>query len=885
MGRFVGPIPFTRGKQLFQLGSKHTDVASFEDCSLYCEPDPACASFSYSARYSRCILYTTDGTSIDDVIELDFWEHFINHPSCPEVTASPSAVDQPANGETPEKQLDGYNGDDGGYADNGITSVNESGDGAANPCEDTATAYQCEQIIEAQYCYIQHFKEQCMESCGECLNSSTNPDAQPEEQPEGQSYGSDYAAASITISTSIGTTTTTTTTICYRLGQSCVQPMGTPEEEVVGCCGDTVCTPVYDAEGVSHPTCLLPATPPQEENPVLIKGDIAAVVVAETSRCSTMTSGQVCPSDGILMGLLDMSGETQKKTRCRKWCSTLSISASCCVLLRPEQGGAFCRAYGDTDAGATENAASNAGDTFAASCTAIDMSASFANQPVAGAADGSALVAGTAIPVAVVVAAFGVLVLTLVGVRTIRRRRDTARLESPFYIDEANTIYEGEAMPTDGKQQSLILSSDEGSPGSRNFASPYFDEVGQLLSSPRALPANGAGRSAPPSPLGRHSSSTFHISNPQPHPMDSSFVIEDPDAPADVYGQTQLISELEWRQRYYASPTPSMTASTPSKDDVGRGQRRRSSIGVGKGVVSSPTTAKKVPFDDSFVVDDGISGFEWRQRYYASPVKSVSDMSPFKSPVPLPPSHSVDSASTNEGVGFGLERFTKDSRLSSGSNSLLDRSASSSFAGTRSDAAGYAISPAPFFGGRKVKNPFYRQSPDHSAAGNNSAVPLGGLSPFYSPGANKRRQITTRKSSLSQFGTPATMSTLQVNESKNIEGALKTPTRREPKAGRAWRTPSSSSSTNTTRAWGTPSLDRTKESRIKARSPEPAAEIPRPHSSNLFANVKLFWSHRESSQEAPPRIPGAASPNLQVAPLSWDDGILSPRNTRGNSMN
>ena len=114
-----------------------------------------------------------------------------------------------------------------------------------------ATAYQCLQITDAKYCYIEHFKQQCMKSCGAC-SSGCGIGAQPEQQPE--TYG-DYGGTNLVTTTAA----TTTTPVCFKLGQACDQPLGTPAEDVVSCCDNTVCTPVYDALGISYPTCLLPS--------------------------------------------------------------------------------------------------------------------------------------------------------------------------------------------------------------------------------------------------------------------------------------------------------------------------------------------------------------------------------------------------------------------------------------------------------------------------------------------------------------------------------------------------------------------------------------------------------------------------------------------------
>ena len=72
-------------------------VASVDDCSVICDGEgPACVSFSYSGQYTRCILYTTGGTTIDvHLMASNSWMHYISHAACP-ATAPPTPAPTPA---------------------------------------------------------------------------------------------------------------------------------------------------------------------------------------------------------------------------------------------------------------------------------------------------------------------------------------------------------------------------------------------------------------------------------------------------------------------------------------------------------------------------------------------------------------------------------------------------------------------------------------------------------------------------------------------------------------------------------------------------------------------------------------------------------------------
>ena len=607
------------------------------------------------------------------------------------------------------------------------------------------------------------------------------------------------------------------------------------------------------------------------------------------------------------------------------------------------------------------------------------------------------------------VGAFAVLVLTLVGTRKVRRRRDTARLESPFYNDDANTIYEGKSndgyadaggsgggggghggatrmhskqrypryphhlltsssasysalsmqqqqgdreraspyfdenghqvLDVDGaadidSNASFVFGPGQSSPGSasmRDFVSPYFDESGhQVLSTPKAIP--GGNRTVAASPLyltgkrgGRRGSASaaaaFYVSKPQPDAMDRGFVIEDPDASLDPNGNAQLITELEWRQRYYASPTvtsaATSAASTPTGGGGGfrNGQRRRSSLSIGSynanqfnsdANSNSENSAREAIhmtnfhspqgtsnakgagnlLDDSFVMDDGTSGFEWRQRYYASPSGSLGATSPFRSPVQVTissPSTLPTPSNAHHGRYTGSNGGSNVGGGGGGDGAIefgLGRHNNSS-----STLGAGAISPAPFVGGRQVRNPFFMPSPTGSpnitvsgassrgdVAALNTAARLGGLSPMYSPGANGRnsnrpprntnpteppsmasmergggagggggRKLPVRKSSLSKLvtttgGAPApapapASSVLAVTPFPSRAGAWKTPARGRSVNDRGWITPG-------------PKL-----------KPKPKADAS-PRASAMFSNVKSFWS---TMMESSPKGAGKAA--------------------------
>ena len=111
-------------------------VASVDDCSVICDGEgPACVSFSYSGQYTRCILYTTGGTTIDvHLMASNSWMHYISHAACP-ATAPPTPAPTPAPaptlapsatlappGQSPEEQPDSMaDDDDSAYADDGGT--------------------------------------------------------------------------------------------------------------------------------------------------------------------------------------------------------------------------------------------------------------------------------------------------------------------------------------------------------------------------------------------------------------------------------------------------------------------------------------------------------------------------------------------------------------------------------------------------------------------------------------------------------------------------------------------------------------------------------------------------------------------------------------------
>jgi hypothetical protein len=336
---------------------------------------------------------------------------------------------------------------------------------------------------------------------------------------------------------------------------------------------DTVCTPVL-LDGSYNPVCLLPAATSAPD--VVIKGTgdeaITGEVILASSTCGALTKGQTCPDTGVLMGMLDISGpETKKRSKCRGYCSTLSIPASCCHMLRTATGSVICYAYTATGQD-TVDADPSLGTSVAGLCTDIDEPIAIAslmyNDDDSIDSDTSAIATVSFGPI-IAVATLVILTVGLLIVRSKRqfnreRRATLTKIDEDSPEVDFNTLY--------GPNQLWSTSS----PGaaSRDFTSPYYNEDGieqtmqshELQAKSSADIPTATARSTPASmapsalrtPVGQSSWAAIANNGISKHSFRSVLGL-----PGGGFSDSgKLSAELAWRQKYYASPAESPSAST-----------------------------------------------------------------------------------------------------------------------------------------------------------------------------------------------------------------------------------------------------------------------------------------------------------------------------------